>query len=84
MQGARYFDKNSILLFTLQSLDVTKCGSPAATYTCLVTATIPAMDRNTVRRTDIEIGDEIIVHSYLFEIPLFLSQLLHLQENSSY
>jgi hypothetical protein len=79
VQGAGHFDKKSILLFKRQSLDVT-----AATYTCLVTALIPAMDRNTVRSTDIEIGDEIIVHSYVFEVPLFLSQLLCLQENSSY
>lgn len=63
VQGARHFDNKSILLFKRQSVDVTKWGSPAATYTCLVTAPIPAMDRNTVRSTDIETGDEIIVHS---------------------
>ena len=84
MYGARHFDKKSILLFTRQSLDVTKWGSPATTYTCLVTAPIPAMDLNTARSTGIEIGFEFIVHSYVFEVSLFLSQLLFLQENSSF
>ena len=84
VQGARHIDKKRILLFKRQSLDVTKWGSPAATDTCLVTVPVLAVDRNTARSTDVEIGDEIFVHSYVFKVPLFLSQLLCFQGNSFY
>jgi hypothetical protein len=60
--GARRFDEKNIPLFTRQSLDVTKWASPEATYTCLLTVPLLALDRNTARRTHIEIGDEIVVH----------------------
>jgi hypothetical protein len=83
-KGLDTLTRRVLFFFTRHSLDVTKWGSPAATYTCLVTAPVPTMDRNTARSTDIEIGDEIIVHSYVFEVPLVPSQLLRLQKNSSY